>query len=44
MAVLLKVIQSAVFKKVVVGLFKIYSKHTDNKVDDEIVALIEEVI
>lgn len=44
MPVLLKVIHSQMFKHLVIGLFKIYAKHSDNKVDDEVVKLIEELI
>jgi len=44
MQVILKVIQTEMFKRLVVGLFKIYSEHSENKVDDDIVLLIEEVL
>lgn len=44
MAMLIKIIQTQAFKKLFVGVAKIYANHTDNKMDDEFVKLIEEII
>ncbi len=44
MQLVLKVIQTEIFKRLVVGLFKIYAEHSENKVDDDIVLLVEEVL
>lgn len=44
MAIVLKIVQSVIVKKVFIAIAKIYAESTETNVDDELVSTIEQAI